>query len=166
MSLSSEHQLQVGLTKRLGIVLCKEFGPLLFFWLDCSSSVCKSREHAERDASSLGFELPENTFVAICDHFNVVSRRFELLWDWHVDKNFEGLDPWGKTIVLLQKRQQIQLVGDVENFANLVNDGKRSLALELAHVLLHEGTKRAHALLHDFQKRLPGVVELVLVLFG
>ena len=120
VSLPFEYELQVGLAKRLSELLLEVGLVCDLFLLDAVVGVGVPREESEGQAGRGTLHLPYHLAVAFRDLLAVLGWRLELSRNLHVKNDLKHLDPRCQPVVLLEEGTEDELVGDVENFNDLV----------------------------------------------
>ena len=110
----------MGLAKRLSELLLEVGLVCDLFLLDAVVGVGVPREESEGQAGRGTFHLPYHLAVAFRDLLAVFGWRLELSRNLHVKNDLKHLDPRCQPVVPLEEGTEDELVGDVENFNDLV----------------------------------------------
>ena len=78
------------------------------------------REQSKRDAGGLGLKLPVYGLVTLFNFLDLICQGLEMLGNRHIKDELEHLDPGSDRPVQLQERTEVQLIGHVEYFDDLV----------------------------------------------
>ena len=73
MSLSFEHELEVGLADSLGELLLEVCLVLFFFFSNTVVGVCISGEKSEGQAGCGAFDFPDHLTITLLDLLNIIS---------------------------------------------------------------------------------------------